>query len=202
MKKCATLVLFGLFFLNFVSAQFFPSYGGGYGSFSITGFFDSFGLENLIYLLLFVIFFMFISRSIIKLGLFRGRRDMYGRTQENKGTAVVLGMAISLLAVAVIYRSGYDVVNLFSWLGISSDSLYPLLALVLLLLIIFVILRFKLGFSGFLMLLGIFLAGIALFTELIYERGMALLIGVILLIVGFLMRKSSKAWMRENMRTV
>ena len=173
----------------------------GYGSFSITSLFDWFGQENLVYTLLFVIFFIFISKSLIKMGLFRGR-NRYGGLDENKGTAAIVGACVSLLASYGIYRSGFDIMDFFYGLGISSDSLLPILAIVLLLLIIFIIFKFKIRFSTILMILGLFLVAITIFTDLIYEKTIGVIIGIVIFLVGILIRRNLRDWWGRNVRTI
>jgi hypothetical protein len=184
MKKSLPFIALFLLSIKIASAQFFDSYNS-FGSFSITDIFERFGPDNIIYLSLFLVLFVFIATILKRTGIFR---DMQGNADTK--SAAVISFAIALMSTYGIYRSDYNVQNLFYSLGFSADSLYPVLAIFLLLAIIYIMWRFSIGVS--LMILGLLLGLTALFTEIIYEKNTALIIAGILLVVGFfLLRRVS-----------
>ncbi|MEK6841569.1 MAG: hypothetical protein AABX91_00260, partial [Nanoarchaeota archaeon] len=201
MKKNLPLFLSIVFFINSVSAQFFDSFGGGYGSygsFSITDFFERFGPDNIIYLSLFLILFVFLSAILKRTGIFRDHQGF----PDMKSIAII-SLSISLMSVYGIYRTSYDFTNLFYNIGFSAESLYPVLGIILLLTAVFIMWKFRIGVS--LMILGILLGLTAFFTEVIYDKNIALLIAGALIVVGFfLLRKvrmgiaGSYDWQKEK----
>ena len=195
MKRGIAFVLI-LFLLSFVSAQFFDDYN----SFSITGFFDSIGSQDLILLTSFIIIFAFLFFVLTRINLFR---DAYG--QPNKAIPGIISFAISMLSVYGIYRSGFDLEGLFSGFGLSAESLYPLIWIVLIAAAVFIIwafgkrkegFSFKRGFGWLLSTSGLFILGITIFTDLIYEKGIALVIGVILFLIGLLLWKKARSGLK------
>jgi len=164
-----------------ISAQFFS----GYGRFSIGEFFDRIDPQTIILVLLFLIFFIFIFYALSR--IFKGP---YG--QPNKGIAGALAFLVSSGIIYGLYRTGFDIGSIFYDLGFSSDFLYPILAIVFL--IIAGLLIWKLKFSGFLMVFGLFLILLTIFTEIFYEKGLPAIIGIVLLAVGLLL------WRRRRRR--
>ena len=169
MEKRGVLVVLSLFLINFVSAQF------GYGSFSLTDFFDSIGPENLTLIALFLILF-----AVIFYATSRVFKDSYG--QPNKAIAGVISFALSILATYGIYRSGFDISNLFYGFGISENLLY--ISIFIIFLIIMILIMWKLGVGGFFTIFGLFLILLAVFTDIVYEETMLVIIGCILLLIG------------------
>jgi len=176
MKRGIAFVL-GLFLLSFVSAQFFD---GGYGSFSISDFFDSINSQDITILAFFLIIFAFLFLILTRIGLFK---DAYG--QPNKGIVGVISFAISLLSVYGIYKTGFSIENLFSGFGISTDLFSILIWIILGIAALFLI--WKLKFKGFFMIFGLLLILIAVLTNLFYEKGIAFIIGSIMFVIGLLL---------------
>ena len=186
MKKGSYFLMLGVFLINFVSAQFFGGgYGGSYGSFSITDIFERFGPDNIIYLSLFLILFVFIATILKRVGIFK---DAY-RNPDTKSVAVI-SLAISLMATYGIYRSDYDIESLFYNFGFSANSLYPVLAIILILASIFIIWKFRIG--TLLIILGLLLGLTTLFTEIIYEKTTAMIIAAVMLLVGLLLLERTR----------
>ena len=171
MKKSVVFAgLFLILFLPLISAQF----GFGYG-FSLEGFIDNFlNSSASTYILLFFILFTVITLILSRIRLFR---NAYG--QPNAFAAGVVSFCISALAIYYLYQSGFQGESLLSWLGISGDAL-GILVLVLAILIAFLII-WKLRFRGFFFILGLLLILTAFFTDLIYEEGLAVILGIIFL---------------------
>ena len=166
-----------------VSAQFF----GGYGRFSITDFFSSIEPATITLGLLFFIFF-----ALIFYVLSRVFKDQYG--QPNKGIAGTISLALSLLIIYGLYRTGFDLGNIFYNLGFSVGALYPILSV--LFLIIAILLIRKLRFSGFLILFGLFIILLTIFTDIFYEKLVALTIGVVLFLIGVWLWRRGRRMMR------
>ena len=182
MKKGVPLLtlLASLFLINFVSAQFFDDYGWG-GGISLGDFFDSLDPSTVVYGLMFFIFFTIIFLILTKVNLFKGRRNHFGIEEPNTMAAGVVSFAISALIVYYMYRQGYNLESFFYDLGFSIDLFSFLLAVVFLLVAFVIVKKFK--FAGFFIVSGLFLMFISIFTDLIYEKATALLIGIILFIV-------------------
>jgi len=170
----------GLFILNFVSAQFFGS-----NSFSITSFFNSVNPQDMTFLALFFILFALIFFILSKARFFR---DAYGN--PNRAVIGVIAIAVSLLSTYYLYTSGFDLQGMFSGFGVSSDIFYPVFAVILVVAAIFMIMY--MGFRGFFIISGILLILVALFTNLIYSEGIAIIVGIILLALGLWMGRGSK----------
>ncbi len=172
MKKRLLLGIFlGIMLIGFVSAQY-----GYYGSFSISNFLDSIGPSTMILLVLFIIFFALLH-NIVFINFFRGNRTV----------SAIISFCVSLLAVYGINRARWDLGGLFYGLGISESALFTLIAIVLLIIVIYAIFTKKLKYLF--LIFGIFLTLISLFTDLIYERGIAIVIGLVLLVIGGLLLK-------------
>ena len=170
MKKRLLLgILLGIIFIGFVSAQY-----GYYGSFSISNFLDSIGPSTMILFVLFIIFFA-VLHNIVFLTFFKG----------NKSVSAIVSFCVSLLAVYGINRARWDLSGLFYGLGIPSNVLSILIPIILLIASIYIIV--KLGVSWLFLIFGIFLTLVSLFTDIIYERGIAIAIGLVLLLVGGLL---------------
>ncbi|HUW43683.1 MAG TPA: hypothetical protein VMV95_01835 [Bacillota bacterium] len=173
-----------VFLAQFVSAQFL----GGYGSFSITSFFSSIDSETIILGSLFFIFFIILFAALIRT---RFLKNNYG--EPNRVFAGFLAGLISLLIIYGIYRSGFNLGDLFYGFGISEDVLYFIALIIFIILAAFLIKKIK--FRGFLIVFGLLLSLLAIFTNFFYEKGFALVIGIVLLLIGlWLLRR----WKRKG----
>ena len=148
--------------------------------------------DDIVYILLFLILLILVGVSLSRVGVLR---DAYGR--PNKPAVIGISLCVSLLATYWIYTSGYDVTDLFSWFGFSLDSLYPIFLIAIL--VIAVLIIWWLRFSGFLIIAGILLTGITLFTDMIYEKTVALVIGIAMFVIGFWLarrrrRRNATGW--------
>jgi len=160
--------------IQVISAQFYSGYGG----FSLGEFFDRIDPQTIILVLLFLIFF-----ALIFYALSRIFKDPYG--QPNKGIAGTIAFCISAIIIYGLYRTGFDLGSVFYDWGFSVGSLYPILSV--LFLIVAGLLIWKLKISGFLMTFGLFIILLTIFTDIFYEKGLVLIIGIVLLVVGFLL---------------
>ena len=165
--------------IQVISAQFYS----GYGRFSLGNFFDRIDPQTMILLLLFLIFFVLIFYPLSR--FFKGP---YG--QPNKVIPAIIAFSISAIIIYGLYRTGFDIGSIFFNLGFSVDLLYPILAIVFL--IIAGLLIWKLKFSGFLMVFGLFIILLTAFTDIFYEKGITLVIGLVLLVVGFLLKRRGR----------
>jgi hypothetical protein len=170
MKK-GVLALLPVFLINLVSAQFFS----GYGRFSITDLFYSIDPPTMTLGLLFLIFFAF---TFFVLG--RVFKDSYG--EPNKGIAGTIAFAVSALIIYGLWSSGFDLTDIFYSLGFSADALYFMLPVIILLASLLIIWKFRI--RGFLMIFGLFIMILTIFTEVIYEKGIAFAIGAVLFGIG------------------
>jgi hypothetical protein len=157
-----------------ISAQFFSGYGG----FSLAEFFNRIDPQTIILVLLFLIFF-----ALIFYALSRIFKDPYG--QPNKGIAGTIAFCISAIIIYGLYRTGFDIGNIFYDWGFSVGSLYPILSIVFL--IVAGLLIWKLKVGGFLMTFGLFILLLTIFTDIFYEKGLPSIIGIVSFVVGFLL---------------
>jgi len=103
------------------------------------------------------------------------------RENKFKEILLILLFCIALLSVYGINKARWDIEGFFYGLGIS-ESLFALL-IPLILLIGFIILIRRLGFPGFLMVLGALLFFMGIFG-IVYEKSIVSIIGVILFLIG------------------
>ena len=127
--------------------------------------------NTLILSLLFLIFFAFINWILMK-------------NLNNQATSAIISFSISGLIIYGFFRINYDFASLFFNLGLSQDLLYTVVPILILLGLIFLIRR--VGFRKTLMIIGAILVGFSL-TDLVYEKGLLLAIGIGLIILGFLL---------------
>jgi len=154
-----------------VSAQFFS----GYGRFSITDLFYNIDPATITLGLLFLIFFALIFYALSKIF-----KDPSG--QPNKGIAGTIAFAVSFLIIYGIHRSGFDLESLFYGFGIDTGTFYLIASIIILIGAIFLIKKIKI--TRFLIVLGLFLILLVIFTDIFYEETFIVVIGLILFLVG------------------
>ncbi len=169
-KRAGLFLILGIFLINFASAQF---YNGS--SLNLESIFDS---SLIMYGGAFVIFFAFINFLLGK-SVFKG--------DETKTTRVVISLVISLMSVYGLstgtFLSGFGkgyVGNFF-----VGDILPTIITIIFLAGIVFFIWKF--GFSNVLMVLGA-LSIIMSLTNLAYEKKVFFVLGIILLVIGLLLK--------------
>ena len=184
MEKRGLLIGLSILFLSSVKAQFFGY--GSYGSFSISNFINTLDPATVVYGLLFFIFFTIIFLTLSRLGLFKTKGPFpWSSSSTNSSAAGVLSFSISALIVYYLYRSGYNIEYMFYNLGFSGSLGSIILVLLLIGLAVLIIIKFKL--KGFLIMAGTLMVLTAIFTDLIYEKGIALIIGFVLILIGILL---------------
>lgn len=180
--KSLILTAFASFFIPLISAQFYS----GYGRFGFANFFRSTEPETIILGALFFIFFSFLFFILTR--VFKDPTT----GAPNKGIAGTISLAISLLITYGFYRSDIGFGNWFYGIGISQDLFNLILGIIFI--IISGLIIWKLGFRGFLIILGFFIILTTLFTEFFYEKGIAASIGVIFILLGIIL------WRRKRRR--
>lgn len=165
-KRLLLAFLLVIMLISFVSAQY-----GYYGTFSLSNFLNKISPATLILFVLFIIFFA-VLHNIVFMTFFRG----------NRGVSAIVSFCVSLLAIYGINRTRWDIGGLFYGIGLSEGSLFTIIIVVLLL--IFIYAAFKKKLRYLLLIIGGLLLGLVLFTDLIYEKGIAIVIGLVLLIIG------------------
>lgn len=175
MKKGGILLvfLFTIMSINFVSAAF--HYGG------ISTFFDAIGSENLILALIFGISGLILSFSLKK---------YFG------GMGGILAVLIALGVTAGAHFSGiaYSFERFFYTLGFSEEILYTIVPLLLIIGLIYISYskeERKFKFYKAFFVSGALLIAIS-FTEIIYEKDITFILGLILLIIGIWLWKRKK----------
>ena len=171
MQRIKLSILLGLFLLNFVSAY------NGYGSFSFSDLLASIDQSMMILGTIFIVTFALLHFSLTK--AFRG----------NKSIAGVIAFALASLITYGINKMDFNFEGFFYDIGISGDLLYILLPIIILVGIIWLAnikskrTGKKFGFGNIFLILGALFIALGL-TDLIYEKGAAMVIGLILMIIG------------------
>lgn len=168
--------VFGIFLMNFVSAQF-------YGGFGLSNILDSIDPSTMILGLIFIIAFALLNYSLSR--VFR----------DNKAIGSIIAFAVSIGIIYGINRTGLDFEGFFYGIGFSSGILYTIIPFLLIAGIIFLVIRFSFGamfatVGGFLLLVS--------FTDLVYEKGFIIVIGTILLLIGLWMKHKKKYGLGNN----
>ncbi len=171
-RSISIISLITLFSINLISAQFYS----GYNRFSLPDLLRSIDPQTMILGSLFLIFFILIFYP-----LSRVFKNSYG--QPNTTIAGVLAFVISTLIIYGINRSGFDIEGLFYGLGLSSGILYIILPIILLIGSLFLIWKLK---QYFLLLAGLLLIILALFTDLFYEGFWIFVLGSIMFLIGLI----------------
>jgi len=173
-KSVSFLVLASAFVfltsISYVSAAFYSGYGFSFGDLL-----DSIDPSTMVLGTIFIISFALINLSLTK-SIFR----------HQPGTAGVVAFAASLFIAWGINRTGFDYSSLFYdiFFFIPEDLLYTIIPFIILGLIIYGFV--KLGLGETLAILGGFLLVIS-FTDLVYERGIIFIIGIVFFIFGIVL---------------
>lgn len=170
-KKGLIIPVLFLFFINFVSAQFY----GGFTDFLYNIDPNAMTL-GVLFIVLFAILFFSLSRIF---------KDKYG--YPNKTIATIVALALSVLCVYWVNRTGFDIPGLFYSIGISEEILYIIAPLVVLAGLIFIFTRFKTKrFGKTLLILGGLLLVLS-FTDLVYEKGFLVIVSIAMIVVGLVL---------------
>jgi len=169
--------------INLVSATFH------YGSrLSLTSMLDLIDPTTLVLVSLFIIFYIFINNRVMS--------KLFERTPA---AGAIISFLVSLLAVYGINRSRFDILGSLYSVGIPEDMVFIIVSIILLIGLLGLSFkrdpisgRKKFRFYRALIMLGLIFIVLA-FTNIIYEAGASFLIGLILLIFGWLLRKKSKS---------
>jgi len=179
MQKRNLVFVFGIILISFVS--FVSAYPFSLGDF-LGGIDESTMILGVI---------LIVSFAFINFALSRFFKDEYGN--PNKSLAGIVSFVISLFIVWGINRTGFDYEGLFYAIGFSSEALYGIIPIILLILIIYMGVKF--GFANLFLFSGIILIFLS-FTEFIYAKTSAFIIGVILILAGL----GLGSWLRKGAR--
>lgn len=167
-KKSLIIPVLFVFLLNFVSAQFYEGF---------TDFLYNIDPNAMTLGVLFIVLF-----AILFFSLSRIFKDKYG--YPNKTIATIVALALSVLCVYWVNRTGFDMTGLFYSIGFSEEILYIIAPLIVLVGLIFIFTRFKeKRFGKTLLILGGLLLVLS-FTDLIYETEFLTIISIIMVVVG------------------
>jgi len=175
-----TLAISTILALSFISAY----YGG---SFSISDFFDSIEPSTIILGALFLIFF-----AVLNFALGKFFKDKEG--QPNKPITSVVALAVSLLIIYSIYRTGFDYEGTVYSIGIPQATIWAILPWVIIAGVIFLFWKLK---SNALLALGIILILLTTFGDFVYNKGGITTIGIILIVL-WLALKVFEGWKEFN----
>ena len=182
------LILFSAFFLmfvNFVSAAYFGGFGGGYTLSDLLNTFDAQTVTLMgAFLISFVLIFLGLTKSIMK---------------YQRAGAGVIAFAISFLLIYYMNQSGfgyYGFQGFFYDLGFSQGVLSSIISFLFIVVVIYSIIKLK--FRKFLLISGILLLGLGVLSYLtnnfVYNGGILLVIGVVLLFIWFIFRKKDSGY--------
>lgn len=174
MKRGLKLSALSIIFINFislVSAQFYSGYGG----ISFRNFLDAWDPQTIVFIITFGVFFAFLHKVLIG-RFFKG---------HDSTSAVVSGLLAFGMSYGIYKLDFINVDNLFFNLGISGDVLWPVLIFILSAILVFMIWKLK---SKTFWILGILMI-ILSFTEIIYEKGAAFVIGLVLIGIGVVWKR-------------
>lgn len=169
--------------INLVSASFHYR-----SSFSLSSMLDLIDSSTLILISLFIIFYIFINNRVMS-KLFK----------KTPAAGAIISFLVSLLAVYGINRSRFNILGSLYGIGIPEDMVFMIVGIILLIGLLGLSFKrdetsgrkkFKL-YRAFVMLGLIFI--VLSFTGIVYEAGASFLIGLVLLIFGWLLRKKSKS---------
>ncbi len=183
-RSISIISLITLFSINLISAQF----SSGYNRFSLPDLLRNIDPQTMILGALFLLAF-----TLIYYALSRVFKDSYG--QPNKTMAGIIAFIISALIIYGINQYGFDIEGLFYGIGLSSGILYLILPIILTAGAIFLIWKFK---QYSFLIIGLLLILLTLFTDIFYEQGLVLIIGVIMLLIGLIWWWKRRG--RENTR--
>ena len=178
MKRGKILLFFlvGLFLINFASATY-------YGSLSLSDLLNEIDASTIFLGAIFIISFAFINSSLVR--VFR----------DNKTASTVISLTISLGVIYAINLTGLDFQGFFYNIGLSTGFLTTIASLILIGGGIY--LTFRFGFATMLIVLGGFFL-ILSSTNFIYETGTTIVIGIILIGIGFWLRKKKHSLVGPN----
>ena len=126
--------------------------------------------------LLFVIFFAIINFAL-------------NRSLKDKGTAAIIAFCISLLATYGLNRTSLNFSGMFYKIGINEGIIYSVVPIIILIGLIFMIWKVKLGVT--LMLTGM---GLIILSFFAYKKVLLLIIGIVTIVVGIFF------WIRKRRR--
>ena len=132
-------------------------------------------LNALLFITIFAVIFFILKKSPFR---------------ENAAVCWIISLCVSAFSIYGILSSGFSFEELLYSLGLNSDILPTLLAMVGVVIVIFLILKF--GFRKFLViiftLIGTLLIALSLFG-VIYQKAAGIIIGAILLILALVLKK-------------
>ncbi len=166
MKK-SWLFLLSLFSINLVSAAY-------YGGFSFRNLFASLNPNDVFLGVAFILFLFFLIKAFSKFS-----KDQYGNPS---GAAWIPALALSIGLTYGLTRVNFDITNFFYSFGFAEDFLMAFLGIILIIGMLYAIKKKK--FKYFLIGFGILFIVLS-FTEIIYEKGAAAAIGIVLILFGF-----------------
>lgn len=156
-EKLSLLILCSIFLINFVSAQF-----------SLGSFFNDVPSSTIVLGAVWVASFSLVYFAMLKF------------MKGEMATAAAVSFAVSTFITWGVNKSGLNLENLFSGIGISSEILSSILPIFIIgvIILLFVMLKARalLVIGGILSILS--------FTNLIYEKTTLLVVGLIILGIG------------------
>jgi hypothetical protein len=164
-EKGVIATIFSIFALSLVSAS------NGFGSFSFKDLFYSFDQQSLVLATIFFIFLALIN-FLLRKGVFK----------EQKVIAGVISFGIALL-ITYFMEMKYTISQGIYGIGIPDNMLTIIITIVLIFGATWTIKKTKA--HGFLMLLGLLLI-IVSFTDLIYQKGALMALGILILLMGLI----------------
>jgi len=186
MKKEGFSLIALILSLNFMSAAY-----GSFNNFSLSGLFSEMNiamyLNGLLFITLFAVIYWLTSKS--PLG-------------ENRAVSWIVALCISSFSMWGILKSGFSFEDLIYSMGVSEDMLPIFLAIVGIAVGIFLIWKFGFKkFIGIVFLLAGALLIILSILDQVYEKGVGIMLGILLMVIGMILNKKKAGNYSENSRT-
>jgi len=158
---------------------------------SISEFLDAFGFENMLLIAVFLMSFALINFTL---------QRVFKRQFKEKNTAVtsVISFCIAMLITYGVNAMQLDLGSFFFDMGIESAMLEMIVYFVLLAGIAFIFWKF--GFAKILMLTGVLLVAVSLFTDWFYEKEIILGTGIAIFFVGLIIYYFKSRKKKEEIR--
>jgi hypothetical protein len=177
MNKRGILFLTILLSINLVSAL------------SIGEALDQIGGENILLIGIFLISFALLNMILGRFSLFKD--EVTGRPTS---TPPIIAFIISIFIIYGLYKMNFDLENILFNLGISSDLIYPILMIAIIIGAIYASYKLKDAWIWKNKCIILLFAGITCIwlsmTDLVYEQDTVLIIGIVLIIIWYFCKRS------------
>ncbi len=181
-----------LFLALIVNMPLIFAYGGSYINVSPSGFFSELNVSIFLLAITFVLIFWVLH--------FAFKKTPLGR---NAAANWIIPLILSIFSIYGILKSNFSIDNFVYGIGLSKDFLITTLIPILFILVSIITVwktSIKKYFMSLFLLIGTLLIGLS-FLDVIYERGIAIFIGAVSIIIGLIFAKMAARDSSEDSRT-